>query len=701
MKENQKTRSLGARLLAGYSVLILCICIIFCIVSSTIAKSATTKREYKSLEQQANLIAQQIELRLTEDIRLLEAIARRPEFTDPSVSVEERSQLCYEEAVNSGFNTVLYIQPNGDMLIVMPGFSVPLNLYETGDEAFLKAMETGESVYKTTRTLAGTFMVSNAIPVKNAQGEIEYLLASTTLIEDFASILNKDMEAFIVDPNGDFIGHTRAATFVKDPETFEVILDENGVMQTNNDGINISLNPFTEAENDPSWQGMADLIAKMQSGTSGVLDYVSMETGEKQFVAYATVPSTDWRVAYLVNCSDMNSVIGDQIKGQVITTVILVILGIGIIILLASTIIKPLRGATTSLKHIITGIQSGNGDLTERINVSTNDEIGEIVGGINKYTEVLQGVVGKIKSGTQTLGSSVDDISQSIEKSNEEAMDISAIMEELTANMSEIDTTTMYIRYSFNLIRDEIDEIATQTEEGLSFAEDINRRAEEMKNNSVNNQKHTQTVVSDLTETLKISIENSKQVDRINELTNDILNIASQTNLLALNASIEAARAGEAGKGFAVVAEEIRKLADDSRETANNIQMISIGVNDAVNELVNNTNKLLDYMNTDIIDDYSDMVTTGDTYANNALEIKEMMSSLKTGAVEIQGKINEITEMINATTTAISESAKGVSTAAQGTCNMVEIISDINGAMESSKGVAASLAQEVDCFKQV
>ena len=87
---------------------------------------------------------------------------------------------------------------------------------------------------------------------------------------------------------------------------------------------------------------------------------------------------------------------------------------------------------------------------------------------------------------------------------------------------------------------------------------------------------------------LQTSIEESRQIDSINNLTADILKIAGQTNLLALNASIEAARAGESGRGFAVVADEIRVLADNSTQTANNIKKISAGVIGAVNKLADN-----------------------------------------------------------------------------------------------------------------
>lgn len=192
-----------------------------------------------------------------------------------------------------------------------------------------------------------------------------------------------------------------------------------------------------------------------------------------------------------------------------------------------------------------------------------------------------------------------------------------------------------------------------------------------------------------------------KNVDKINDLTNDILSIASQTNLLALNASIEAARAGEAGKGFAVVADEIRQLADNSRETANNIQAISNLVNDAVNELVANSNHLLEYMNKDVSEDYNGMVTTGEAYVGDASRVGEIMAKFQEETDEIKAKISSALDLLSGTTRAISESAEGVSMAAQNTSELVNSISEIDVEMNNNRDVAQSLSEEVDKFKRI
>jgi methyl-accepting chemotaxis protein len=288
-----------------------------------------------------------------------------------------------------------------------------------------------------------------------------------------------------------------------------------------------------------------------------------------------------------------------------------------------------------------------------------------------------------------------------IDASNSQAMDNSSIMEELSASMTEVNESTETMRSMMDEIHSKIVGIAEDAKSGMSLAQGINQKAEEIKNDSVQSQQNTIDMIQKITETLRVSIENSRQVNKINDLTQDILAIASQTNLLALNASIEAARAGESGKGFAVVADEIRQLADNSRETANSIQTISNEVNDAVTELVNDTNHLLDYINTDIISDYSGMVSVGDTYAEAALKMQNMMETLSGGAEDMRGKADYIQDLINGTAQAIEESAKAVSEAAINTESLVSSIQEIDDEMASNQRVASGLSVEVQRFKRV
>ncbi len=699
--KNQRNKTIGTKMMVVYAILILFICFTLGAVVFTMSKNALKSREEKQDSYLAEELAKTVETHILSDLSTLDAISRRPELSDPNVPVEVKSLLMMGEAEKAGFYSIMYADITGHAILPLGFTTLEFELADQPDTLFIRTKEAKHSLYETNRLLSGTeLMVSFASPILDENGNVMAVIVATTRAIDYATLFGEGVDAFIIDPNGDYIGHSNAATF-ETGETGDNIMGEDGNLITNSEGVNISINPIREAERDSSFAETAALFTEMLNNESGVASCTNMLTGKEQYVAYTTVETTGWKVAYCSDKDEINGVIGGLTKGMVVATVILIIVGVVVTYLLSLIILKPLKKATSDLDEIITNIQNGEGDLTVRIPSKTNDEIGRITQGINKYTEVLQDVTGKIKTGTVSLNDSVNTVFESIIASNSQATDTSAIMEELAASMEEVNATTENIKSSVEGIYDEINNIAEETKKTMEFAEGINAKALEGKNSSEMNQQHTRGIVQKFTDTLKVSIENSKQVDKINDLTEDILSIASQTNLLALNASIEAARAGEAGKGFAVVAEEIRILADDSRETANNIQQISNLVNEAVNELVKNTGDLLEYMNTEIIADYDGMVSSGETNVENALEVKERMIELQNSTDSIKENIQLIVDMINGTTQAINQSAQGVSVAANNTCNLVESISTINGEMETNKNVANNLAEEIERFKRI
>ena len=189
------------------------------------------------------------------------------------------------------------------------------------------------------------------------------------------------------------------------------------------------------------------------------------------------------------------------------------------------------------------------------------------------------------------------------------------------------------------------------------------------------------------------------KVEEVKTFVDSIINISNQTNLLALNASIEAARAGEAGKGFAVVADEIRKLADESRNTANGIQNISKMVTESVENLAGNAGKMLDFVNQDVLNDYKGMVESGETYNEDAVQMNEMMQDLQSVAENLRRAANEISEAADGVSNAVNQSAAGVSNAAEYTSELAGHMTGINESVEKNVNIAESLKNEVAGFQ--
>ncbi|MCQ2506112.1 MAG: methyl-accepting chemotaxis protein [Lachnospiraceae bacterium] len=696
-----KKLGIGTKLVTCFTAIALFICLVLTLVSSFMARLIMIDTSRGNIEKQAQMVTNQIEQKLQDNLANLETISRRSEFIDENVSFETKCGFASIEAnSNEIFYTILYANDKGDTLI--PFLGVGFNLYDTYDEAYAGVMQTGKAVYKPSVTVQeNTYMVTNAVPVFTAAGKIQGAIIGTVQIDAFGDLLDKNMEVFIIDNNGHYLAHSQAAKFFMD-EAGNYVIESNGLLKTVTEGVNISCNPIEVAKNDKSYEGIAALCQTMLSNESGIVEnYYSQQTNDRQTVAYATVASTGWKVAVCTNDNIVLTSVNRMIIQNILVSVLVLIGGTAIIFFLSRFLMKPLVKATADLENIIGGIQAGEGDLTARLETNSEDEVGRIIEGINKYTEVLQNVTIKIKEGSANLNSSVENVVKSISSANDQAADTSAIMEELAASMQEVDVSTTNIREYIGNVAEEVSAIFEESEHGLSFAQEINQRAVDLRKSSADSQENTKKIIAGITENLGVSIENSKSVDKIDDLTNDILSIASQTNLLALNASIEAARAGEAGKGFAVVADEIRKLADDSRTTANNIQQISVVVNDAVKELADNASQLLEYMNNDVLSDYAGMVETGSAYVGDASRVNDIMKKLQVQADSIKEKIDSSIELVDGISKAISESADGVSAAADNTCSLVTGISQINTEMGNNLTVTKDLANEVEKFKRV
>jgi methyl-accepting chemotaxis protein len=357
-----------------------------------------------------------------------------------------------------------------------------------------------------------------------------------------------------------------------------------------------------------------------------------------------------------------------------------------------------MRAATRDLMKMITEIDGGSGNLTAHLKVRGNDEIGQMVRGFNQFIDVLRNLIEKIKNGSGELEHTAISVDNGVRAAGDKITDTSATMEQLAASMQEVSATVVNITENIESIRSDITVMADKTGEGLERVDNIRQKAENMKTDATESQKSANDMVVRISEELSTAIEQSKQVEKINELTNEILSISSQTNLLALNASIEAARAGEAGKGFAVVADEIRKLADESRNTANGIQDISKMVTESVENLAGNAGKMLDFVNKDVLEDYKGMVESGETYNDDATQ-NEMMQELQNVAENLRRAANEISEAADGVSNAVNQSATGVSNAAEYTSELAGHMTGINESVEKNMNIAESLKNEVAGFQ--
>ncbi len=378
-----------------------------------------------------------------------------------------------------------------------------------------------------------------------------------------------------------------------------------------------------------------------------------------------------------------------------------VIVAISSVLVCIFGIVNPVRKSSIELKNIISGIEAGKGDLTKRIEVKGKDEIAQMGNGINVFIKSLQGIMKKITNSSNALDKMVNEVQESVSSVNLNACDISAGMQELSSSMEEVSATVFTINNNANTIVSHVKELADASKDLSSYADGMKKRAAHIEQDAVANKNDASNVVSGILESLQKAVDDSKSVERVGDLTEEILSISSQTNLLALNASIEAARAGEAGKGFAVVADEIRQLADSSRETAGNIQNINNMVIAAVKELVRNSDIIIKYLQESVLPAYDNFLSGGEQYKKDSSHVDHIVMKFSEMSVNLEKLMNEISEAMGGIATAVDESANAVTTAATNTGDLVREIDQISTKTQNNHKIAKQLKVEAGKFINV
>lgn len=369
-----------------------------------------------------------------------------------------------------------------------------------------------------------------------------------------------------------------------------------------------------------------------------------------------------------------------------------------VVFAVVTMVIKPLLRTQKEINGIIVNIDNKKGDLTQRVTSINNAEVDAVGKGINVFMTKLQAIFKAVVTNSARMERVVDDVRQSVQTSNSSVSDLSALTEELSATMQDISENASVINTNTDNVAKEVELIAEKTDELTGYTKDMKVHAQSMESVARTNMESTDRKVSEILEVLQKAIEDSNSVKQVNSLTNDILNIASQTNLLALNASIEAARAGEAGRGFAVVASEISQLAAASQEAANNIQRINAVVTNSVNNLSDNANGLVSYINDSILPEFERFVESGVEYNDKASFIEGTMTDFKEKTDSLKQSMLEISSSINTISHAINEGVNGVVSAADSTQLIVEDMDNISHKMDENYEIADSLKKETSIF---
>lgn len=466
-----------------------------------------------------------------------------------------------------------------------------------------------------------------------------------------------------------------------------------------------------EATDGNGYQMVKEIIRVAVEEGGGYVDYVYPKEGETESSPKRSYSEYFEPFDWVVGTGNYTDYIDDEIAARedelakYVTTRMTALIGaclgllliVGVLVaMIALDIIHSVRNISASI-NVIAG-----GDFVQKVPkklVNRKDDFGNLAKTLEGMRHSLRGLLAQVKNESVNIDNVVESIDANVFTLNSEIEDVSATTQELAASTEETAASADQINSMTQQIDDAAREIATRAQDGATEAEDIHKRASQSKTNAVENRQKMEQMQAEIRSSLQKALEDAKVVEKIGILADSILNITGQTNLLALNASIEAARAGDAGRGFAVVAEEIRVLAEQSQEAVANIQAVTENVSSAVGNLAKDSNRLLDYVDQDVVESFALFEQMADDYNADATKINELVSDFSATSEELLASINSISEAIDGITLASNDSAAGTTNIAQKTVSIVNESSEVMKSAKVAEQSAEELRKNVDNFK--
>lgn len=425
------------------------------------------------------------------------------------------------------------------------------------------------------------------------------------------------------------------------------------------------------------------------------------KTGEGNFkddkginrVYYSEIPDTGWKIALAIPEKELNA----PITSLVTKLLIVISISLVIVIALVALFAKYLTNNINRVKNF--AMAMAEGDLTKEVDIKSSDEIGEMAEYLNKMSSSMRDVVKTIIGQSRDVAATSEDLSANVQEMAAKLDIISNSVRTIDTGIQELSSTTEEISASIEEVNSSVEVLADRAENGSGESLEIKNRALEVQSKSKDSNDKASKLYEDKQGNIIKAIEEGNVVEKVKEMADIIDSIAAQTNLLALNAAIEAARAGEQGRGFAVVAEEVRKLAEQSTAAVTDIKNTIEKVQGAFDNLSNNSNQILEFIDGTVKKDYDALVKTGEQYGSDALYVSKMSEEIAAMSEEITATVSQVATAIQtiAGTTQVSaeSSSEILSSVEETTSAMQQIAENVQGQAQ----LAQRLSQLVQKFK--
>lgn len=586
---------------------------------------------------------------LDNHIVLMEALAEQREITD--MQWEEQRPLLEQTAQKRGYIAMGVAEPDGRLsTIAASGSSIK------GEPCFEKALN-GQSNVSDPLISGDTGVIMAASPIKGEGGEVRGVLVATLDVLTFSQILaGVDFAdsgyAYMLNQQGQVIAHPKGNMVIE------------------------KYAPIAEAAKDPGLAPLAEIVHHMIKAESGYGEYLWTD-GTIKFMGYAPVKDTGWSIAVTAPRDEVLAGLKSMTSGISFAVLAFLLLGIALATYLGKTLAQPIKNASDHAA-IIAG-----GDLRAEIADSAlkrRDEIGHLAKSLDKMVQGLRIMMQEVALNSQEVAASSEELAASGQNISATVEELSASTEEISAGMENISLASEGVSGSGDAISSALLSASQEVEQGVQQSQRIEKRASRMQQGAKEHKTTAEDVYGSIKEKLTAAIEEARVVDEISDLAENISGIASQTNLLALNAAIEAARAGDQGKGFAVVAEEVRKLAENSSSAVEGIQGMTEQVQRSIANLINYAEELLDFINTQVIADYGDMLAICTCYKDDSDMFLNQINKINQHIEAIMASMEAINQGLDSTGYTIKESSAGAQRIAEASHAAAIAASEISAA---------------------
>ncbi len=440
-------------------------------------------------------------------------------------------------------------------------------------------------------------------------------------------------------------------------------------------------------------------IKHVFDGEFHVEDGIDSDGDEHLLTAYVPIANAHGDVVAVLACDYDASTIVYELEDSKSKTMMLTFEGLAVSILIIFFVVRSIMKSLNSVNLKVYDLVNNEGDLTQKLDIKSGDELELIAGNVNELLEYIRGIMINIARNSTSLNGSSQSVANNISATQMSITDVSATMEEMSASMEETSSTLTEINDSIMAISEEIETINERAEYSRDSSNVIMKKAGQVYETAITEQKEAKRLADEMSASVNDKIEKSKAVETIQALTDNIISITNQTNLLSLNASIEAARAGEAGRGFAVVADEIGKLAANSADAAAQIQVVSKDVIDAVNALAKEAEKMIQFMEETAMSGYEKLLETSQSYQTDVGEMNQIMMEFAISSEALKQNVEIIRESVSAVNIAVEENTNGITNVSEATINITSRVDDIGIEANTNLDIANGLDTEVNRFK--